>query len=250
MSSFGELVSGKSMLKKIAGFCLASMALIGCDQNVSTTLYVLDVEEMLAKSEPSQISVDISIEVLESGLAQRCSKPEGQELVEAVASVFEKASLVACEKVSGSLNDRMTIKATTLLFYAKPEEPMKSNYLLAFEAFRLENGTSSVAVTFNAEKYEDIQKRIRRVNTMASIKLSDASISVVVNNDLREPAPVIFSRGVFVDGKPADQPLQLQLNPRQEATVKLGDVKLAYLAQSGSALIFGLEQPQQQSPSN
>lgn len=238
------------MLKKIVGFCLASVTLVGCDQNVSTTLYVRDVQEMLAKSEPSQIPVDISIEVLESGLAQRCSKPEGQELVEAVASVFEKASLVACEKVSGSLNDRMMIKATTLLFYAKPEEPMKSNYLLAFEAFRLENKAPTVAVTFNSEKYEEIQKRIRRVNTMASIKLSDASISVVINNDLREPVPVVFARGAFVDGKPADQPMQLKLDPRQEANVKLGDVKLAYLAQSGSALIFGLEHPQQQSTSN
>lgn len=229
------------MLKKLAGLCLASVALVGCDQNVSATLYVRDIQEMLASTEASQVPVEITIEVLESGLAQKCNRPEGKELVEAVGTVFEKASLVSCEKVSGSLNDRMTIKATTLLFRAKPDAPMKSNYLLAFEAWHLENGQQAVSVTFNLQKYEDVQKRLRRVNSMANIKLSDASISVVLNNDLREAATANFSRGVFVDGKPADSAMQLVLNPRQEASVKLGDVKLAYLAQEGSALVFGVE---------
>lgn len=250
LSVLSGKMSGTTMIKKLAGLCLASVALVGCDQNVSATLYVRDIQEMLASTEASQVPVDITIEVLESGLAQKCNRPEGKELVETVATVFEKASLVSCEKVSGSLNDRMTIKATTLLFRAKTDAPMDSNYLLAFEAYHTESGQPVVSVTFNTEKYEEVQKRLRRVNSMASIKLSDASISVVLNNDLREPVTATFSRGVFVDGKPVDQTVQQELNPRQEATVKLGDVKLAYLAQNGLVPVLGVENTDKKSTSN
>ncbi len=200
---------------------------------------------MLSSTEASQVPVEVSIEILESGIAQKCARPEGQELVEAVASVFQKASLVGCEKVSGSLNDRMIIKATTLLFRNKPEEPKTSGYVLDFEAAHLQDGLRSVFIRFDLEKYELLKKRLRQVNSMASIKLEDASISVVLNNDLREPIVTVFSRGSFIDGRPADQAYQIPLNPRQEAILRLGDVKLAYLAQSGSALLFGIPKEDQ-----
>lgn len=238
------------MYRRFASICLAAIALTACDQNVSAKLYVRDVQDITSSTATKGIPVDITIEILESGLVQKCEKPEGQELVEAVAAVFEKASLLGCERVSGSLNDRMTIKATTSLFSANGDQKKPISNLLAFEAAKADDGSSSVHVRFNPEKYEEVQKRLRRVNAMASIKLTDASLSIVVTNDLREPATIIYSRGVFIDGHPADIPLQQQLNPRQEATIKLGDVKFTHLAQKGSALVFGIDKQSNQSTSN
>ena len=237
-------------MNKIASACLAVIALTACDQNVSATLYVRDIQEVSASASLMAVPVDLSIEILESGLVQKCARPEGQELVDAVAAVFEKAALIGCEKVSGSLNDRMTIKATTTLYKTKQGQNTSISNLLAFEAGTAEDGSSFVNVRFNPEKYEEVQRRLRRVNSMASIKLSDAFLSLGANNDLREPVTAIYSRGVFINSQPIDLPMQQQLNPRQEAIIKLGDVKLASLAQNGSALVFGIDKQTNQSTSN
>lgn len=58
--------------------------------------------------------MDIEIEILEAGLDKYCSLPDGQKFVDAVASVFGKASVVKCENIAASMNDRMVIKATIL----------------------------------------------------------------------------------------------------------------------------------------
>lgn len=234
------------MYKKIAGFSLMSLFLVGCDQNISATVYARDIEEILASQGARSVPIDITIEVLESGLARKCAQSEGKELVEAVATVFAKASLVGCEKVSGSLNDRMLIRATTLLFSGKAGHPIHDEYLLGFAVLEMENGSPAVSVTFNPKKYQEVQRRLRDVNSMASVKLSDATISMVMNNDQREPITALFWRGVFVDGKPADHAMSQELQPRQEVTVKLGDVKLAYLTQSGSAPVFGIDTEKKQ----
>lgn len=220
--------------------CFAA-SLSACDQNVSATLYVRDVQDLMAANTAKEIPVDITIDIFETGIANQCSKPEGKEIVEAVASGFEKAVLIGCEKIAGSMNDKMSIKATTKFVTAESNGTRPIEYLIEFDAFKMDAQSDGVDIRFNSKKYDEIQNKLKRINMMAKIQIEKASISLTVSNDLREPAGVIYSRGVFADGHPLDYGGEQNLEPRQDTIIKLGDVKMAYLAQNTWARVFGIK---------
>lgn len=193
-----------------------------------------DVNDLLASSEAKSLPIDVEIEILEMGIEKQCSKPEGMKLVEAVASVFEKASLVGCEKISGSMNDRMIIKATTIVSLALTNEVIPGPYLMHFNIQKTEETSKAfVLARFNAEKYAYLQSELRRLSPMGGIKIDDARISVAVNNDERNPVTVYPHLGTFADSDPVDANYEAKLEPRQEIALKLGDVKMAFLAKWG-----------------
>lgn len=227
---------GAALIKKFLLTCSILAALCGCDQNLSATLYMRDVNELLASTEAKTLPIDVEIEILEMGIDKQCSKPEGMKLVEAVGSVFEKASLVGCEKISGSMNDRMVIKATTVLTAAQTTEITPGPYLVHFDVHKTDEPTMAFVVArFDAEKYAALQDQLKRVNPMAGISLDDARISVTLNNDERTPMTVYPFIGTFAGGDPVDGNFDVTLEPRQEIGIKLGDVKMAFLAKWGWA---------------
>lgn len=230
------------MIKKYiaAGFLL--MILSACDQNVSAVLYVRDIQDLMsANSASKKIPIDINIDIFETGLANQCDKPEGKAIVDAVASGFEKAVLIGCEKIAGSMKDKMTIKATTKFMARLSDELQPVDYLIEFEAFNNDDQSDGVDVRFNFEKYNEIQQKLTRINMMANIKVEDANISLTVSNDLRESATVIYSRGVFADGQPLDFGGEQSLEPRQNTIIKFGNVKIAFLAKQTWARAFGIK---------
>lgn len=229
-------VGGGDLIRKFLLTCWFPAALCGCDQNLSTTLYMRDVNELLASTEAKSLPIDVEIEILEMGIDKQCSKPEGSKLVGAVGSVFEKASLVGCEKISGSMNDRMVIKATTVLTAALTSEAKPGPYLVHFDVHKTDDTAMAFVVArFNAEKYAALQDQLKRVNPMAGTTLDNARITVALNNDERSPTTVYSSIGTFADGNPVDGNYEVKLEPRQEIGVKLGDVKMAFLAKWGWA---------------
>ncbi|KQW43160.1 hypothetical protein ASD02_35355 [Ensifer sp. Root1252] len=208
----------------------------GCDQNLSTTLYMRDVNDLLASTEAKSLPIDIEIEILEMGITKQCSKPEGMKLVEAVASVFEKAALVGCEKVSGSMNDKMVIKATTVVSLALTNDVVPGPYLVHFDIQKTEETSRAfVLARFNSEKYAYLQDELKRLSPMGGIKIDDARISVAINNDERNPVSVYPHSGTFANGDPVDANYEEKLEPRQEIALKFGDVKMAFLAKTGWA---------------
>lgn len=224
------------MIKKLAVTCCVALALAGCDQNLSATLYTRDLNELLASNEAKSLPLDVEIEILEMGIDKQCSKPEGAKLVEAVSSVFAKATLVGCENVSGSMNDRMVIKATTTLSLALTTEVKPGPYLVHFDVQKTEEPNRAFIVArFNAEKYEALNQALRRVSPVASIKIENARVVVKINNDERSPAALYPFFGTFAEGDPVDNDWQATLEPRQEVTIKTGDVKTAFLAKYGWA---------------
>jgi len=223
------------MRKAILASCIA-LALAGCDQDLAATLYLRDVQDLLSSAEHERLPTDVTIEVRETGLAKQCEKPEGSQMVEAVASVFEKASLISCESVSGSMNDRMIIKASTYIEHAG-NEGRAGDYLVYFTVHNNDEGYGTVTVGFNRDKYEVLQKRIQSIFMMVRPSLDNAAISVTVNNDQRRDVHFVTTGGVFADGLPIDGPLELTLAPRQEVRLKLGDVKSSFLSKNGFTVV-------------
>ncbi|WP_125270141.1 hypothetical protein [Agrobacterium sp. FDAARGOS_525] len=217
---------------------LAGLALSGCDQNVTATLYTSDIQGMI-ETHGKSVPVDITIEVLESGIDKQCAKPEGKMIVDAVASVFESASLIGCEDISGSINDRMLIKARTVLDAPASPEVEPGKFLLHFSTFK-EDKSHFIVARFNAEAYSALQQQLQKMNMMARPKFEDASMTITIENDMREPAAIYTSTGLFVDGVPADQNVEAKLASRQKMTIKLGDVKQSFLGKNGWAGIANI----------
>lgn len=210
------------------------IALSGCDQNLSTTIYTRDIKDLLASRGEQTLPIDVEIEIWEMGIENQCSKPEGAKVIEAIGSVFEKATLVGCEKVSGSMKDKMVIKATTMVAAAQTKEVIPGPYLVHFDIHETDEVDKAFVVArFNKEQYVALQDELRRMNPMNGIKLDDVSVSISINNDEREPMTVYPFIGTFADGEPIDGNHEVALEPRQETRIKFGDVKTAYLARWG-----------------
>lgn len=230
------------MIKKLIVPCVVALTLTGCDQNLSTTVYSRDVKDLLAATDAKSLPLDVEIEILELGIEKKCSTPEGAQLVEAVAAVFEKASLVGCEKISGSMNDRMVIKATTTISRALTTDVAPGPYLVNFNIFkRDESDTGLIAARFNAEKYKELTQRLTSINPMASINIANARVTVKVNNDERAKVTLFPSTGTFANNDPVDSGWSADLEPRQEVSIKTGDVKTAFLVKNGWASVGVLQ---------
>lgn len=228
-----------SPIPKLAFACFLAASLSGCEQKLSSTLYVRDIQEMAAAAETESIPVEVRIEVLETGIDQKCSTPEGQQIVESVASVFRSAELAGCEKIAGSMNDRMVIKAGTVMRPMQGDGGDPGEYLVHFEVFNDPNASemTRVVARFNFEKYEALLAQVSRINSMMSMSLDEARMAVVINNDLRDAATFELDEGVFADGAPIDIKRNVTLEPRQEIAMAFGDVKTAFLGTNGWAFV-------------
>ncbi|WHA43223.1 DUF7424 family protein [Agrobacterium larrymoorei] len=245
-----ERVRGNSVIRKLSGVCLMAVALASCEQKLSATLYLRDIQQMMTSNQHDETPVDIKIDILETGMENQCDRPSGREIVDLVGSYFEKATLLGCEKIAGSMNGRMSIKVTTRLSYTEQAEaPVK--YLLEFQAGPRPNEVSDpLFIRFDPEKYADLQAKVKRLNAMTSIKLSEARIALTINNDLREDAPLTIYSGAYVDGQPMEFQQNRILKPREETLIEFGNVKSAFLGQYGWGYILGWKHENQQSQSN
>lgn len=231
------------MFKKIALTCCIAAGLSACKQEVVGTLYVRDLLEVLESKK--DIPVDISINVYEMGIAKKCNDPKSDQIVKAVAAQFQSATLAGCETIQGSMRDRMTIKATTVLTTQDDQQLRPAKYLLQFNAMKTsvpDTGKSLdgffVIAQFDKAKYEQVQKAVRAVDMMAGIDLNDIGIKITINNDLRQNVIVAPSIGSFVDGYPSDRKdVQYDLEPRKESEFTFGNVKATSLVRYDWATI-------------
>ena len=123
-----------------------------------------------------------------------------------------------------------------ILTAALTSEAKPGPYLVHFDVHKTDDTAMAFVVArFNAEKYAALQDQLKRVNPMAGTTLDNARITVALNNDERSPTTVYSSIGTFADGNPVDGNYEVKLEPRQEIGVKLGDVKMAFLAKWGWA---------------
>lgn len=238
------------MIRKLSSICLVAVALAGCEQKVSATVYLRDVQQLLSSSAPAEIPVEIKIDVYETSIEQECQKPSGQKILEAVAAHFEKATLLGCEKIIGSMNGRMSIKATTRLAVPEREDaPIK--YLIELQAGRRpDENVDPLSLRFDPQKYAELQDDLKRISMMSNIKLSDTRVSITVNNDTGAVAPLFFVPGSFVDGEAVDNQQNRHLQLREEAIIELGDVKTAFLGKNGWTFLLGWKHQNHQTQSN
>jgi len=241
--------AGCSVLKKIVLTCCIAAGLSACKQEVVGTLYVRDLLEVLETKK--DIPVDISINIYEMGIAKKCNDPKSDQIVKAVAAQFQSATLAGCEVVKGSMRDRMTIKATTVLTAPEGRELSPGKYLLQFDAMKtpVTNNNKQVdglffIAHFSRDKYEEIRKAIRAVDMMANIDLEEVDVKISINNDLRSDVVVIPTIGSFVDGHPVDvDNVSLTLQPRKEIEAVFGNVKSASLTMNQWAAVATLFEP-------
>ncbi len=245
-----KVVRGKTLIRKLSSVCLMAVALTSCEQKLSASLYLRDIQQMITSKQHVETPVDMRIDILETGMENQCDRPSGKEIVELVGAYFERAMLLGCEKVAGAINGRMSIKVTTRLSYTdQAGAPVK--YLLEFQAGPRPNEVSDpLFVRFDPDKYADLQLKVRRLNAMTSVKLSDTRIALTINNDLREDAPLTIFSGAYVDGQPMEFQQDRILKPREEILIEFGDVKSAFLGRYGWGYILGWKHENQQSLSD
>ena len=240
-------VEGKSVIKKLSSVCLMAVALASCEQKLSATLYLRDIQQMMTSNQNVEKPVDIKIDILETGMENQCERPSGKEIVELVGTYFEKATLLGCEKIAGSMNGRMSIKVTTRLSRTEQNET-PAMHLLEFQAGPTpEKASDPLFIRFDANKYADLQAKLKRLNGMISIKISDTHLALTINNDLRSDASLAIYTGVYVDGQPLEFQEDRVLKPREETVIEFGDVKSAYLGRVGWGYILGLNHESQSS---
>lgn len=222
------------MLRKIGIACLLATALTSCDQNVTATIYVRDIQDLLSQpTDRKTVPVELSLEVLGPGLSKQCDKPETKEMVSAVASHFDSATLVGCEEVSGAMYDVLKIKATTVLEVhaagADVDIPQLIKFSISRPAPEKDVRSARIFAEFNKQAYDELNDKLRSINMMAQLSPEDAKLTVVLNNDSREPFSWLVNGGTWLDGKPRPYPDESTIDARGTATVKFGDVSMAFL---------------------
>ncbi|WP_156407947.1 hypothetical protein [Ensifer sp. Root127] len=219
------------MLRKFGIAFLIATALSGCDQNVTATIYVRDLQDLLSQpTNGKTVPVTMELEVLAPGLRDKCDKPEIQQMVSVVASYFDSATLVGCEQVKGAMYDTLRIKSGTMMeIQATGANGFDSKQLIKFAVTRPDNGVATLFVVFNKSAYDELNERIRAINMMAHLKTDEAHITVVLDNDTREPFKWASGSGNWYDGRPQAIVRQETLAPRGSTAMKLGDVNMAVL---------------------
>lgn len=232
---FSRIPEAFQMKKSVVMLC-ALMALAGCDQNISADLYVRDLRDLLASDGSKRLPVTMNMEINAPGLSKQCGQQEGTQIVAAIAGAFEKATVVSCGDVSGSLDDRMIIKATTYIERQKdPTNVEWGRIPLHFAVGNfLDHSNADIYAFFNADAFNALKTQLRSINMLIDPNVRDVSLTVTISNDERDPITIKGIIGSFVNGAPiAVMPEVVKLEPRQEMTIKLGDVEMSYLAQHG-----------------
>lgn len=94
------------------------------------------------------------------------------------------------------MNDRMTIKASTVITAPESTKVVPSKYLFNFDVHKGQQSDEAFVVArFNPDKYAELQKAVSDVNMMANIKLSDVGINMKLNNDTRNAIAVLLLVG-------------------------------------------------------
>ncbi len=227
------------MLKKIGIACLIATALTSCDQNIVANIYVRDIQDLIAQPAGGKpVPVNLDLEVQAPGLRDKCDKPEIKEMVAAVGSYFDSATLAGCEQVKGAMYDVMKIKATTVMEVVEEGASVEQKQLVRFVVSRPAPAkgipSAGVFAQFNRQAYDELNIRLRSINMMAQLKTEEARFTVALNNDTRDQVKWFAEPGNWYDGIPlANFGEDKTVDQRAVLSIKLGDVNTAALTTGG-----------------
>ena len=103
----------------------------------------------------------------------------------------------------------------------------QSNSMFGILAEAQDDGNILVTVANNSTKYKMLNERVDD-EFHQTIDLSDSEITLVLNNDERDPISYLVG-GVFLNGQPIYYDEEFALKRRHTAEIKLSNVGAAYL---------------------
>ncbi|MGC4024167.1 MAG: hypothetical protein QM744_02770 [Mesorhizobium sp.] len=227
-------------MKRLLALICVCLSLVGCDKDVGATLHVRDIKDVLTSSQAKNVPVEVSLDILQTGIAEQCAKLDCKAIIDVLSSGFEDVRIEGCEKRFAGLNDRLTIRARTVLELGNRQEIPASKFLLSFFILKYGDKNSVLFARFDNAKFMQMQSLIQDINVMARPRFANITIAVTISNEERESVRILADSGSFLDGKPIVQAKQVDIPARGEVQFQLGDVKQSFLASNGYVAIVEL----------
>ncbi len=198
-----------------------------CNVDVDSTVYLRDIQEAADGS----LTAGVTLTTYAPGAADPESCAKMEEFVPVLARYLGEAALEQCVKRDGAMEDAVVFSGS-LPIVTEAEAAADSVLSLLVTAGDGEAPSQRLTLLAQPELVRDLIERVRQVNMMAAIDLTDVTVAARVINDLRESAAMTV-RHAFVDGTPAVEGLQVELAPRDEVRLQLSDVKSLFLLTQG-----------------
>jgi len=202
---------------KLLAACAAAIALSACKPNVSSEVYLADIEDVIQKGAPVEYTGTISSTVMLT--VDDCNK-KLTDMVKAIASMEPGVKSRGCAKSGTDTVVTMEVPVTL----RKAGDKAGAARLVALEVSKESEGT---VVNLRAISDLDLLRKEIASKTFFSINLDEMTIASRLVNDGRDPVTVKV-RGVMANGeailpKGKDFPVQR----RQPLELRLSNVHTA-----------------------
>ena len=205
----------------IFGIASAAIIVAGCELDIVSDVYVSDLREVATEgtvglTTPATIAIEIPS-------TKKCDE-YSKKLSAIMRGILIEFSPKSC-KQEGMESFLMSDAQIPLMH--NEEEWRESKTLFGILAQVENDGNIYVGIAKNSEKFKELNKRVSD-EFHQSIDLAESKITLVLNNDERDPVRFIVW-GVFLDGEPIYYNHEATLKRRHTAEIQLSNVGAAYL---------------------
>ena len=221
-------------MKKLGamGAVLVALATAGCKMNLTADIYTSDIRDVVAGTQDLSAPARLAIQVPSIDKCDEHTADIGA-IMDGVVTDFSPRG---CERVE---SESFLVGDIQVPLVTSKEEWNASDSL--FGVYLVQRDGIGVAVFLNQEKFALLSERLRKQHHV-KMNLADSNVTLVFNNDQREPAE-FAAGGAFVNGEPVSGPTTFTVERRHRADIRLSNVDTAYLAKHGTVGGFVLKSP-------
>ena len=209
---------------------IAMTGTAGCKMSVTPELYLTDLRDVAVNGTKGlSVPTTLSFQIPSSS---QCEKYTAQ-ITELMGSSFTDFTTKGCED-RGMESYLMANVSLPLIHSEEVWQEVKS--LFGVVAY-LGEESIMVVLRLDMTEYSALSERMKS-EFYQELELESSTIKYVINNDSRETGIVNVDDDCFLNAEPVVFAQELTLERRQKADVKLSDVKVAYLAKYGYAMLM------------
>jgi len=218
------------MNKSIIVTVIALLALVGCKQEITSTLYVRDIVDAVSSKKPMTTSAAIKLEMPSS---KSCGEKK-EKLTRIISPFFINLEKIQCIK-EGSNTFYYGVFELPLLKVAD-DGNLNQDYKGGVSAQLSKNKEEiGIYLAMKLELLSALDKNLRsEFMGSGGIDPEDMKVKIAINNDGRESYS-LFVEGAFLDGQAIIPRFgqTVELKRRSESVVRLADVSVFALTGKG-----------------
>ncbi|MEE9444870.1 MAG: hypothetical protein V3V19_04315 [Cocleimonas sp.] len=219
------------MKKIVFHILIATILLAGCKQEITSTLYVRDITEVISNKKPLKSSATIKLEMLTD---QSCRKKE-ESITKIISAFFMKLEKTQCIKEGSDTYYYAVFDLPVLLISGSK---VNDNYKggVSVQLSKKEDNRTEIFLTMNLELLSTLDNSLRsEFMGSGGISPSGMQIKIKINNDDRETYR-LYTEGSFLDGEAIISRFgkEVELQKRDESIIMLSDVSVSALLGRGT----------------